>query len=292
MRSVVGRCAARFASSTDWGWPVPSSIPCECGIAIERLCHCHRNLLGRCGKNSWGEKSLAETKAAQIENPSRSRILQQIRSGLSDGIAEPAAASGGVMVEPVIFAPIANPLERFQQECVSNLMECALTADGAASAQHLAQVLESLPAGEIFVQDHPLLRQLVERNSVEQNSGLAAPARAIRWSSDGAPAEASQATVTLAEALIAQTGSILVTAACGGRGASVIAPCHIVYATMAQLVPDLTTALSRVSREHILDSNSFACVISGSSRTADIEKILVQGAHGPRRLVVILQTTT
>jgi L-lactate utilization protein LutC len=102
-------------------------------------------------------------------------------------------------------------------------------------------------------------------------------------------AEASQATVTLAEALIAQTGSILVTASCGGRGASVIAPCHIVYATTGQLVPDLTTALSRASQERILDRNSFACVISGSSRTADIEKILVQGAHGPRRLVVILQ---
>jgi L-lactate dehydrogenase complex protein LldG len=70
----------------------------------------------------------------------------------------------------------------------------------------------------------------------------------------------------------------------------VVAPCHIVYATTGQLVPDLTTALSRVSQERILDRNSFACVISGSSRTADIEKILVQGAHGPRRLVVILES--
>ena len=52
--------------------------------------------------------------------------------------------------------------------------------------------------------------------------------------------------MTLAEALIAQTGSILVTASCGGRGASVVAPCHIVYATTAQLVPDLATALKRV----------------------------------------------
>ena len=183
----------------------------------------------------------------------------------------------------VIFEPVVNPLERFQQECVGNLMECALTADSAASARHLSKVLQSLPEGETFVQDDPTLRRLIE---------LAAPARPIRWSSQGAPGEASQATVTRAEALIAQTGSILVTAACGGRGASVIAPCHIVYATVAQLVPDLATALSRVSQERKLDSNSFACVISGSSRTADIEKILVQGAHGPRRLVVILQAAT
>ena len=218
----------------------------------------------------------AQTKETPSENSSRDRILQQIRAGLRTVVPEPPALAS----DRVIFEPVANPLERFQQECVSNLMECALTADRAASARQLSQVLQSLPEGEIFVQDDPSLRQLIE---------VAAPGRPIRWSSQGAPAEASQATITLADALIAQTGSILVTAGCGGRGASVIAPCHIVYATVDQLVPDLTTALSRASRDGILDRNSFACVISGSSRTADIEKILVQGAHGPRRLVVILQ---
>ena len=223
----------------------------------------------------------AQTEKAHVENASRDGILQQIRAGLRTAVPEPAAIGS----ERVIFEPISNPLERFQQECVSNLMECALTADCAASARQLSEVLQPLPEGEIFVQDDPSLRRLVEM-TIE----LAAPTRAIRWSSEGAPAEAAQATLTLAEALIAQTGSILVTSACGGRGASVIAPCHIVYASVAQLVPDLATALGRVSQERIFDSNSFACVISGSSRTADIEKILVQGAHGPRRLVVILQT--
>jgi len=218
----------------------------------------------------------AQTKETPSENSSRDRILQQIRAGLRTVVPEPPALAS----DRVIFEPVANPLERFQQECVLNLMECALTADRAASARQLSQVLQSLPEGEIFVQDDPSLRQLIE---------VAAPGRPIRWSSQGAPAEASQATITLADALIAQTGSILVTAGCGGRGASVIAPCHIVYATVDQLVPDLTTVLSRASRDGILDRNSFACVVSGSSRTADIEKILVQGAHGPRRLVVILQ---
>lgn len=214
---------------------------------------------------------------AQTENPSRDRILGRIHAGLRTVIPEPSA----IRSDREIFEPITNPLERFQQECVANLMECVLTADCATSAQQLSKVLQSLPEGEAFLQDHRSLRRLIE---------LAAPERAIRWSTQGAPGEASQATVTLVEALIAQTGSILVTASCGGRGASVIAPCHIVYATVAQLVPDLATALNRVSQQRSLDRNSFACVISGSSRTADIEKILVQGAHGPRRLVVILQT--
>ncbi len=215
----------------------------------------------------------------QTDNSSRDRILQRIRAGLRTVVAEPVA----IRSDRVIFEPINNPLERFQQECVANLMECALTADYAASARQLSKVLQSLPVGEVFVQDDPSLRRLIELAPLE---------RTIRWSSDGPPGEASQATITLAEALIAQTGSILVTASCGGRGASVIAPCHIVYATLAQLVPDLKTALSCLSQQQKLDRNSFACVISGSSRTADIEKILVQGAHGPRRLVVILQTAT
>jgi len=87
-------------------------------------------------------------------------------------------------------------------------MECTLTADCDASARQLSKVLQSLPEGEAFVQDDPLLRQLIE---------LAAPERVVRWSSRGAPLEASQATVTLAEALIAQTGSVLVTASCEGE---------------------------------------------------------------------------
>ncbi len=225
------------------------------------------------------ETDNAQTKQMQTGNPSRERILERIRTGLRVVVPEQPRTQANS--ERVIFEPITNPLDRFQQECVANLMECVLTSDFAASAQHLAEVLESLPAGEIFVQDDPALRRLLEPF---------APARAIRWSNQGAPGEASQATVTLAESLIAQTGSILVSAACGGRGASVIAPCHIVYATTAQLVPDLATAMSGISQQGTFDRNSFACVISGSSRTADIEKILVQGAHGPRRLVVILQS--
>ena len=213
----------------------------------------------------------------QTENPSRDRILERIRAGLRTTVPEPVSTTHIA----AIFPSVQNPLERFQQECAANLMECILTADSAASALALAKVLESLPEGEVFIQDDPSLRQL---------RGRISSVRPIRWSTEGPPRETSQATVTLAEALIAQTGSILVTAACAGRGASAVAPCHIVVAQGAQLVPDLQAALENAMQRKTFAHNSFACVISGSSRTADIEKILVQGAHGPRRLVVIVQT--
>jgi L-lactate dehydrogenase complex protein LldG len=214
-------------------------------------------------------------------NPSRELILERIRAGLKAAPAAPVAAVASFEQAAPIFRLVEKPLERFQQEAKANLMEVFPAADAAASVQCLSRLVQALPQGEIFVQDAPVLRRMVDAARIN---------RPVRWSFQGGPTEASQATVTLADALIAQTGSIFVTAACGGRGASVVAPVHIVFATTGQIVPDLLTALRNAKQQNKLDQNSFACVISGSSRTADIEKILVQGAHGPTRLVVILQS--
>ena len=216
-------------------------------------------------------------KPLAVMNPSREQILERIRTGLR----VPAVESPSPQPDAEIFEPVQNPLERFQQECKANLMETQLVSDAAATAQALAQILKTLPDGEIFVQDEPSLRRAIDASHTT---------RPVRWSSEGAPRESSQATITLADALIAQTGSIFVSASCGGRGASVVAPCHIVLARASQLVPDLQTAMRDATAEQRLDKNSFACIISGSSRTADIEKILVQGAHGPIRLAVIVET--
>jgi len=216
-------------------------------------------------------------------NPSREQILERIRAGLRVPAPEPREAPPA---NAEFFEPVQAPLERFQQECKANLMECFLTSDSSATAQTLAQVLSSLPEGEIYAQDNPGLRRMLEDQA---HAGATRGAWTVRWSSQGAPAENSQATITLADALIAQTGSVFVSAGCGGRGASVVAPCHIVMARVSQLVPDLETALRNATAKQLLEKNSFACIISGSSRTADIEKILVQGAHGPIRLVVIVE---
>ena len=212
---------------------------------------------------------------ASVENPSRERILGRIRKAV-----QTTARHHDGPVEQ-IFAPVTAPLDRFQKECVANITECTVTADAAESAAAIAKVLASLPAGEIFVQDAPELRALI--------SGFR-DGRPLRWSSEGPPNEASLATITLCELLVAQTGSVLVSSSNGGRQATVIAPAHIVFAKLDQLVPDLEAAFARVYERGIASKNSYVCLITGSSRTADIEKILIMGAHGPRRLIVVLQT--
>lgn len=212
---------------------------------------------------------------ARGDRGNREQILGRIRAAVATKAPRKEASATGE-----VFPQVKDLLGRFQAECKSNFIEVRLSAGGGESAAALKEVLESLPEGEIFVQDAPELRTL---------AGEAVHGRNIRWSSEGGPAEGSKATVSLCEALVAMTGSVMVSSGgCGGRGASVTAPCHIVIANARQLLPDLETALSRARK--IAFENSMICLITGCSRTADIEKLLVKGAHGPNRVVVILQT--
>jgi L-lactate dehydrogenase complex protein LldG len=212
---------------------------------------------------------------------SRDAILSRIRQAL----ATPAQHQPDMtpIATDRIFAPVQpqEMTERFVKEAVVNLMEVVRPQNPQASTQALAEIIGALPAGEVSIEDSPVLRTLA--------SSLP-PTRTVRWTTDGPPAESAQATVTTAEALVAQTGSILACSAPAGRGASVIAPVHIVYAKTSQIVPELEAALDLVHQRGLYDKASYVGLISGSSRTADIEKILVQGAHGPRRLVLILES--
>jgi L-lactate dehydrogenase complex protein LldG len=211
----------------------------------------------------------------RAENPGRERILSRIRSALRTPAPKHTAAASSAQ----IFAPIGDRLTRFQKECADNVTECMLVPDAGAAEDALRSVLASVPSGEIYLQDAPLLHRMIRGS----NGG-----HALRWSSEGPPNEASQATVTLAESLVASHGSVLLASSGGGRGASVVAPVHIVVASESQIEPDLAAALARVKHRGLTEKNSCLFLITGSSRTADIEKILVLGAHGPRRLVVIL----
>jgi L-lactate utilization protein LutC len=95
--------------------------------------------------------------------------------------------------------------------------------------------------------------------------------------------------ITTVDFLVALTGSLVLSAAtAGGRRLSVLPPFHIAVATTDQLVISLDEAMKRFEQRAEQNRSSYATIITGPSRTSDIEKILVLGAHGPKRLAVVV----
>jgi L-lactate dehydrogenase complex protein LldG len=95
--------------------------------------------------------------------------------------------------------------------------------------------------------------------------------------------------ITACDLLVAQTGSVLVTSAsAGGRALSVLPPHHVVLARRDQLVPDLPEAFRRLQERYGTNYPSMISFVTGPSRTGDIERILVLGAHGPKHLTVLV----
>ncbi len=105
---------------------------------------------------------------------------------------------------------------------------------------------------------------------------------------DPARLETCDAGLTECDALVAQTGSVLLTSrSAGGRALSVLPAHHVVLARREQLVGDLYEAYELVKRRYTPGYPSMIALVTGPSRTGDIERTIVLGAHGPKRLTVL-----
>ncbi|HET6994437.1 MAG TPA: lactate utilization protein [Chitinophagaceae bacterium] len=95
--------------------------------------------------------------------------------------------------------------------------------------------------------------------------------------------------ITGCEYLVARTGSVVMTASQpSGRNTSVYAPVHICIAYTHQLVYDVKEALQGIKDKYGNNLPSLITFATGPSRTADIEKTLVVGVHGPKEVYVFL----
>lgn len=101
--------------------------------------------------------------------------------------------------------------------------------------------------------------------------------------------DSCDASITGCEYLVARTGTIVMSAAeQSGRTVSVYAPVHICIGYTNQLVYDIKDALQLLKEKYAGNIPSFITFASGPSRTADIEKTLVTGVHGPKEVYLFL----
>ncbi|HEX2533823.1 MAG TPA: lactate utilization protein, partial [Chitinophagaceae bacterium] len=96
------------------------------------------------------------------------------------------------------------------------------------------------------------------------------------------------ASVTSCELLVARTGSLFLSASRNGRTPSVYAPVHLCVAYTSQLVYDISDGLTRLQQTYGGRLPSLLSLATGPSRTADIEKTLVVGVHGPKEVYCFL----
>jgi L-lactate dehydrogenase complex protein LldG len=96
--------------------------------------------------------------------------------------------------------------------------------------------------------------------------------------------------VTGCEYLAAETGTVALRSSPEApRALSLLPRAHIVIAKEEQLLPTVAVCLEKLSADHSSSSSCFT-LVTGPSRTADIEKVLVKGVHGPKSLHVLVSS--
>ncbi len=203
---------------------------------------------------------------------SKESILKKIRKALSTSTPLPFPQSEG---NNSLYQPRRQELELEFAEAFTQLQgKFAFCLDYPELAAQLSALVAEKNWTKIYCSETALRAKLT--------------ANAFTAFSD-TTLEACDASITTCESLVARTGTIVLSSATeSGRTASVYAPVHICIAHASQLVYDVKDALQGVKEKYAGQLPSLISFASGPSRTADIEKTLVVGVHGPGEVYVFL----
>ena len=95
--------------------------------------------------------------------------------------------------------------------------------------------------------------------------------------------------VSAAQAGIARTGSLLLDLTDPvGRSATALSPIHLVILRASAILPDLRAAAPLLAEPLDRGGSAYLSITTGPSRTADIERVLTIGVHGPKELHILI----
>jgi L-lactate dehydrogenase complex protein LldG len=212
---------------------------------------------------------------------SRDAILQRVRSALAEG--SPVAPPPVAEVWPREDPDAATMAARFSQELADVQGEVIRAATMDDARRQLAELVGQAQWTALGMMDRPLVREVAAHLAAELAAWAAAD-----WQ-PGRMAELS-ASVVEAELLLADTGSsVIACPTAQDRLLCYLPPACVVLARTEQLREHLPAAWATIAPA-VADParRGEFVIVTGPSRTADIEKILILGVHGPKRLVVLL----
>ena len=203
---------------------------------------------------------------------SKEKILKKIREALSNPVPLPFPKSDGTNS---VFPQPKEDLEIiFAEEFTKLLGKFAFCVSEADMRLQLQQLISEKKWTNIFCKEDRLLKIFNDEKFPKLNQSTLAEC---------------DASVTTCKYLIARTGAMVLTSAQqSGRTVSAYAPVHICIAYVNQLVYETRDALKLLKTEYGNSLPSFITFAAGPSRTADIEKTLVVGVHGPKEVYLFL----
>jgi L-lactate dehydrogenase complex protein LldG len=199
----------------------------------------------------------------------RERILDRLRraAGTSQLPAGSAAIGAGEMREAPEAADAEELLARFLAEAAALGVDCHVEATAGAVRHRL--------------------REIVEGKDVAMWEPAYLPYEAAAVARSHAAAADAHIGLTACDAAIAETASLVMFSAPGRpRTVSLLPPVHVALVRREQLCFSMADVFSRFREQ--FEHTASCTIITGPSRTADIELTLTLGIHGPGRVVVII----
>ena len=218
---------------------------------------------------------------------------QSAAAGTPEGLLPPL----GPVLVPI---PPDRVVATFEQE-LEKVAGCAYrAADGSQLENTLRKILGDRHASSVVLSRNPLLRELGLARKVEswgfavascsEPSGEAAEADKRRIFRERA--FLAEVGITGVEFVLAESGSLVLTSLTeGAQLASLAPPVHIALYRRSQALATLEEVLERLPVPRDLEAplpGRSVVFITGPSRTADIEQILIRGVHGPKEVHAIL----
>jgi L-lactate dehydrogenase complex protein LldG len=231
----------------------------------------------------------------------RHEMLDRVRKAL----ARPDSGSVVTPLPPFDLAGIMPPLspddylDKFEAEWekVSGVAYRVTSMNELESVFQKILVLAETPA--IALSRNPILKELHIAERLAALNKLA-----TSWGAGGGPegthsladfnkaSFAAGAGITGVDFVLAESGTLVLSSATEGvQVASLAPPIHVALFRRHQIVGSLDEVLAKLpisSSPNRPSANRSVVFITGTSRTADIEQILIKGVHGPREVHAIL----
>jgi L-lactate utilization protein LutC len=218
-------------------------------------------------------------------NSSRDSMLQQIRDAVREGNRAGDAAPLPERGNAGYQGAGDDPAARFQQELTAVGGKCHRVPDASSATACVLDLLRAKGARRVVLGRGGILDSLNLATSLANAGIQTTPFAALAEPERRAAFFVADVGITGAEHLVAETGTaILATRPDQLRSLSLLPPVHILVAGRSQILPDLFDLFA------LGPQGPPACLtlITGPSKTGDIELTLVTGVHGPGELHVVL----